>query len=407
MRTHIFSLDFLSSYAAPLIAGVNVITNYFFDADREPSSIQRSDQQVISYTYDNPFNRIKRVGTNSEFVNYSYDSDARITQITSSDDINITYDYDGTLITNKKYQFGGVVINHGISYSNPGLLVESESTNNVAVNKGYDLDQMLIQVGNMTANRQIDSGLIQTTSLGNIATAYTYSQFAELESHTTNFLNSVVFKEAFIRDALARVIQKIETINNVDTVYNYTYDLTGRLIEVRINNIIERTYAYDANSNRVSVNAVASTYDAQDRIKTSAGNTYTFTSHGDVATKSNASGVMQYSYDVFGQLKSVTFPNSAVISYKIDGENKRFARLINNVVDQYYSYNINGQLVGTYNPDGSLQARYEYLTPYNQDYVPVLSIHILLVVIRLDCRFLLTDHFCCKNKTDLLNYSPI
>ena len=91
---------------------------------------------------------------------------------------------------------------------------------------------------------------------------------------------------------------------------------------------------------------------------------------GDIATKSNASGVMQYSYDVFGQLKSVTFPNSAVISYKIDGENKRFARLVNNSIDQFYSYNRNGQLVGTYNPDGSLQARYEYLTQgHSPDYM--------------------------------------
>ena len=65
------NLDFLSSYAAPVVNGIGSITNYSFNLDRQPASTQRPDSQIMIYQYDEPFNRIKKIGTNTEFVSYS------------------------------------------------------------------------------------------------------------------------------------------------------------------------------------------------------------------------------------------------------------------------------------------------------------------------------------------------
>lgn len=369
-QTNFNNFDVLSTYIAPQISGVNSTTNYSYNPDRQPASIQRPDSQVISYQYDGLFDRIKKIGTLSQFVNYNYDVDARLISNVSSDNVQISYTYDGTLPIQKIYQFGSATISTNTSYTNPGLLIESESINNQNLTMGYDQDQLPTQHGDLFLDRSLTSGLVNTAFIDNVSTSYQYNSFSELQSHSTQFSSTNIFSESFSRDNIGRITQKTEIINNVSTVYNYSYDLSGRLTQVRRNNVLINNYIYDQNSNRIAKNNIASTYDAQDRIITSGNNVYTFNDHGDVATKTNGPQITTYSFDVFGQLKVVGLPNGSVISYKTDGENKRFARLVNGVVQTMYSYNNQGQLVSEHNADGTLRSRYIYATQaHSPDYM--------------------------------------
>lgn len=253
------SLDFLSSYTAPLVNGVNSTTNYSFNLDRQPASTQRPDQKIIAYQYDEPFNRIKKIGTNTEFVNFSYDAKARLISNTSSDNVQINYVYDGTMPIQKIYQFGSATISTNISYTNPGLLIESESINSQNLNMGYDQDQLPIQHGDLNFDRSLTSGLVNSAFIDNVSTSYQYNSFSELQSHSANYSNTNVYSESFNRDNIGRITQKTEVINNVTTVYNYSYDLSGRLTQVRRDNVLISNYIYDQNSNRVAKNNIAST----------------------------------------------------------------------------------------------------------------------------------------------------
>ena len=364
------NFDILASYIAPQISGINSTTNYAYNLDRQPSSIQRPDNQVISYQYDGSFNRTKVIGTGTQFFNYNYDTKARLVSVLSSDNVRINYDYDGTIPIQKTYQFENIVITTNTSYSNPGLLIESESINGQNLNRGYDADQLPTNHGDQSLVRSLTSGLVNTANIQNVTKSFQYNSFSELQSHSTIYASVNVFSENFSRDNIGRITQKTEVLNNVSTVYNYSYDLSGRLTQVRRNNVLISNYIYDQNSNRVAKNNIASTYDVQDRIITSGNNVYTFNDHGDLETKTNGPQSTTYSFDVFGQLKTVNLPNGNVVSYKTDGENKRFSRLVNGVVQTMYSYNNQGQLVSEHNADGTLRSRYIYGTQaHSPDYM--------------------------------------
>ncbi len=83
--------------------------------------------------------------------------------------------------------------------------------------------------------------------------------------------------------SISREAQKGGIINDTTTVYDYAYDLAGRLIEEKTNSVITGTWAYDLNGNRTHVNGVLiATYDDQDRLLSYDGNSYTYTDNGEL-----------------------------------------------------------------------------------------------------------------------------
>jgi len=109
---------------------------------------------------------------------------------------------------------------------------------------------------------------------------------------------------------VVRISRKNETIDSAAHSYNYTYDLAGRLIEVRKDGILSSRYTYDANGNRFnytgSGGAVTGTYDDRDRLMQYSAATYTYTANGELLSKINGSETTSYHYDVLGNLLNVT-----------------------------------------------------------------------------------------------------
>ncbi len=124
------------------------------------------------------------------------------------------------------------------------------------------------------------------------------------------------------------ITQKQETINNLTSTYNYTYDDNGKLTQVKKDNIIVEEYSYDNNGNRLSstVNGVSTTahYTLDDQIEVYGNNTYTYDADGYLSTKVTPNGTTSYTYSTLGELKEVVTPTET-ITYQHNASNQRVA----------------------------------------------------------------------------------
>jgi YD repeat-containing protein len=123
--------------------------------------------------------------------------------------------------------------------------------------------------------------------------------------------------DLYTRDNLGRITTKTGTAQGVTDTYGYTYDLAGRLTEVKRNGATLASYAYDSNGNRLSKTSpsgtTAYTYDAQDRLLTQSSvfgppSSYTYTANGELQGKTVAGlpSPVTYAYDVLGNLLAAT-----------------------------------------------------------------------------------------------------
>ncbi|MFZ5844764.1 MAG: RHS repeat-associated core domain-containing protein [Pseudomonadota bacterium] len=154
-------------------------------------------------------------------------------------------------------------------------------------------------------------------------------------------------------------------MQGVTDTWAYNYDLAGRLQTVTKNGVTVESYGYDANGNRLSSNGVAGTYDDQDRLLAWAGNTYTWTANGELQTKTNAAGVTNYTYDVYGNLKAVTLPDGTPITYLTDGRNRRIGKQINGTTVQAFLYQDQLRIAAELDGANNLVSRFVYGTKIN------------------------------------------
>jgi len=168
----------------------------------------------------------------------------------------------------------------------------------------------------------------------------------------------------YTRDAIGRIATKTETIGGVSTVYEYGYDVAGRLAAVKENGVTVSTYDYDANGNRITAVTRAGTfqgfYDLQDRMTKYGGADYTYTANGELKTKTDAAGTTTYDYDVFGNLRSVTLPDGMRIEYVIDANNRRIGKRVNGALVQGFIYNDQLEPIAELDGAGNVIARFVY-----------------------------------------------
>jgi RHS repeat-associated protein len=78
---------------------------------------------------------------------------------------------------------------------------------------------------------------------------------------------------------------------------------------------------------------VSGSYDAQDRMSSYGSCTFEYTRNGELSRRvdSATSSTTEYEYDEFGNLRRVVLPDTRVITYHIDGLNRRVGKSINGV----------------------------------------------------------------------------
>jgi RHS repeat-associated protein len=144
------------------------------------------------------------------------------------------------------------------------------------------------------------------------------------------------------RDALGRIATRKETIGGITNSDAYTYDARGRLTKVTRGAAVIGSYAYDDNDNRISATdskgARAASHDAQDRLLSEGGASFSYTPEGALLAKTAGTDTTTYLYDLLGALRGVTLPNGTEVTYVVDGTHRRIGKKLNGTLSKAFLY---------------------------------------------------------------------
>src|SRR5262249_19284420 len=146
----------------------------------------------------------------------------------------------------------------------------------------------------------------------------------------------------------------------------YIYDLAGRLTDVYRDGALAVSYQYDENGNRLSrtvnLGVSAGAYDDQDRLLSYGDVTYAYKDSGELLGKMNtATGATTlYSYDLIGNLRSVTLPSGAAIEYVVDGLGRRVGKKVGDAVVRAWIYGDDLRPAAELDGSGAVTARFVY-----------------------------------------------
>ena len=119
-----------------------------------------------------------------------------------------------------------------------------------------------------------------------------------------------------------------------------------------------------ANSNRSSYTGPSGTrsgsYDAQDRIESWGGVTYTHTPAGEWRSKTTSEGSTTYSYDAVGNLRSVDLADGTEIEYLIDGQDRRVGKQVDGTLTRAWLYRDQLNPVAELDGSGNVTSRFVY-----------------------------------------------
>jgi RHS repeat-associated protein len=377
--------DLQEDYIPPDVGAGTNLTHYTYNLDKHITQIARPDGATINQSYDSggrPSTLTFPQGT----ITTAYDSvTGNLTGLTAPGWVTTSYTYDGALITGNSWS-GPISGTVGFVYDND-LRVSSQTINGAnPVSYQYDADSSIVGVGPYTLSRSPQNGLLTGSTLNSITDTLVYNSFGEPTRYTAAAGGSnTLFSVQHTRDKLGRISERTETITGVTHIYSYTYDLSGRLTDVRRDGAVISNYGYDSNDNRTNYTGpsgtIIGTYDVQDRLLQYGTTTYSYTANGELLSKveqsqmapggsSGKQGVKTgaqttYSYDVLGNLKAATLSDGTQIEYIVDGQNRRIGKKINGTLVQGFLYS--GQLAPVAELDGSnnVVSRFVYATKIN------------------------------------------
>ncbi|MGX2029945.1 PKD domain-containing protein [Methylocaldum gracile] len=364
---HLFDytpLDQTEHYTPPTVEAADPATHYQYNRDKQLTQITRPGGETVTFAYD-AGGRLQKVTAPHGETTYAYDSAGRLQALTAPGSLGLSYAYDGALLTQTAWT-GSIAGTVGYAYDTDFRIKDIKLNGADPIAYGYDADSLLISAGALTLTRHAQNGLLTGTALGTVTDSLTYSGFGEVQGYTANVDSSPVFSTGYTRDALGRITQKTETVNGQTDTTVYTYDLAGRLTEVRRNGTVQATYGYDANGNRTHLNGLeVASYDAQDRLTSYNGTAFAYTANGDLKTKTVGGQVTGFSYDVFGNLRQVTLPGGTVIDYLIDGRNRRIGKTVNGTLVQGFLYQDGLRPIAELHGQNQIVSRFVYADKAN------------------------------------------
>jgi len=342
-------------YTPPTLADVALpATNYTYNLDKQLTNVIRPDGQTVTLNYDPVKGQLTTLTIPRGNYGYGYNAiSGQLNSITAPDGGSLALAYDGFLPTSITWSgtiAGTVSRTYNNDFQVTGISVGADTITN-----SYDNDGLLTGAGTLTLTRDVQNGLLTGTTIGSATTSTTYNTFGELDTETAAYGATTQYGATYTRDLLGRITTKQETIEGTAVTYDYDYDPTGRLIEVKTGGAITATYGYDTNGNRAE-----GTYDAQDRLQTWGTASYTYTANGELKSKTDTGLTTNYSYDVLGNLLQTTLPGGMTIDYLIDGQNRRIGKKIDGLLTQGFLYQDKLNPIAELDGTGTVTARFVY-----------------------------------------------
>jgi RHS repeat-associated protein len=356
-------VDLLAAYTPPDLGLGSVATAYTYDPDRKLETVLQPGPRAIGLTYDDAGRLLTTTHPDGTITRAYHPTSGRLTSLQGPDPLTLTYSYDGPLMTSLTYQ-GAVHATLAWTYDTAFRLA-SETVQGQPHTITYDDDDLPVAVDALTMERD-SAGRVTTATSGNVIETWTYDPFGSVASFTSTVSGTPSLAFTYQRDDLGRITEKTETRAGLTTVTAFTYDAVGRLLTVVEDGELVESFAYDANGNRVSsLNAdgvFAATFDAQDRLATYGDLAFAFSLHGDLESRLDlATGdETTYAYDALGNLRSAVLPHGDALTYLVDGEGRRIAKLRNGATERQWVWRSRLQIAAELDAAGSLRARFIY-----------------------------------------------
>jgi RHS repeat-associated protein len=357
-------VDSLTSYSPPSAGFSPKDTTWSYNLDRQLTSMKRPDAQSVGYVYDTA-GRLSLLTGPTGTRTHAYSATTGLLDSIAAPGVTLTFGHDGHLVTSLAWS-GDVVGSVELAFDDR-FQVTSETVNQSnAVTISHDLDGLITKAGDIIVTRNAQNALVVGTALDAVTDIYSYSTFGEMSGYQALVGATAVYENALDRDKLARITKKTETIGGVTTVYEYAYDLAGRLQTVKTGGQLTASYDYDANGNRLKETApsgaTSGTYDPQDRLLAYGAVTFTYTAAGEMATRvdSAKNETTTYSYDVFGNLAKVVLPNGDIVEYLADPTERRVRKKVNGVVERAWLYKDELRPIAELDANGNVVSRFVY-----------------------------------------------
>ncbi len=356
-------IDLEATYSPPPLGTGLWATQNGYNLDRQLLNVNRPDSRDIHYNYDDA-GRVASITTPGGDFTFGYNSiTGHLQTLASPYGENLAYSYDGFLPTAVSWS-GAVNGSMAVGYD-ANFWVTTQSVNGSnPVTFRYDNDGLLTQAGSLNLTRDVHNGRLTGSAIGVVSDQLAYNEFGEMSDYEADASGNPVYQYAFGRDKLGRITTDTETVQGVTHVNTYTYDLAGRLTQVKRDGSDSTSYSYDANGNRLAkVDASGTTngtYDDQDRLTQYGNATYVYNNNGDLQTKTETGQTTTYNYDVFGNLTEVQLPGGTDIQYVIDGQNRRVGKKVNGVLVQKFLYQNQLNPVAELDGSGNVVARFVY-----------------------------------------------
>jgi RHS repeat-associated protein len=385
------SIDQLASYDAPDVSQSTGITHYDYDLDGRVIMMTRPDGLIVDSAYDAAGRLVTTtLPAGQGILTRTYSATTGALQSIQGPDpaTELQYTYDGPLLTETQRDPGGFLVHRAYDdhlrlacecLDGTCDLVGGVCTGGAyPITLGYDLDGLPISAGELVLARDPANGLVLGSSVGMVHEALTPNAFGEREGYVARAgdpeTGDVLLAVDYVRDDLGRIVQKTETFGasagGGTHVFEYGYDLAGRLEAVSEDGVHIAQYEYDPNGNRLTASdpsvpgsEVLGTYDAQDRLVSYGAAAYEFTPNGELAKKSVGGDITEYTYDALGNLRGVTLPDNRAITYAVDGENHRIWKSIDGVRVQGFLWRAPLQIVAELDGVGAVVARFVYGDP--------------------------------------------
>lgn len=335
----------LASLVPPPLAGTGA-TAYATDADGRLTTVTRPDGDVVTLAYDTggrlASRTVMRSGAPVGTWTRTYDAAGRVATLGAPGPLGVAYQWDGPLPVAETWTdaVAGTVARTFDTRFRP----TSESVNGAhTVAFAWNGDGLLTAAGAFAITRDASTGLPVAAALGTIADTFSRDAFGAPNAHVALAGGAPLYATSWVRDAIDRATQRRETVGaDPERVFDYAYDLLGRLVSVHRDGVLAEAYAWDANGNRTSatVGGVTrtATYDVHDRLSSDGATTFSFDALGRLATKTTGASVTQYRYDPIGNLAEVQRPSGQRIGYLTDGNGRRVGRLVDDVLVQGFLY---------------------------------------------------------------------
>ena len=303
------------------------------------------------------------MGSTAGEVIYDYTTGDRPQRMTAPGGVVLDYTFNGNLLSGLLWS-GPVPGNVTHAYDALGRAA-SRRVNGVVVNYGYNADSLLTRAGDLLVDLDPATGWPVAERLGRysktgpgLASAsgrpsprhQAGRSFSPKTIHLMAMGASLApLSRSWVRPKreptdMIRLTAWLQCAPAVYLTAEYTYDPNGN-----------RLTAFEAGSGTRTA-----TYDAQDRLISLGGDTYTYDAAGDLQAVSGAAGMTMYDFDALGNLRSVGLPGGRSVEYLIDGANRRVGKRVNGALVGGFLWQDRFRVAAELDASGNIVSQFVY-----------------------------------------------